>query len=427
MLIVCPCLNVCLQAFECTQAAAESGPDSPIEEGSLDEFFGHNAYTRVQVLDVTYKLGNTGLQRQTSGHGSSFQFTTCPVCGTPCVASRASPLVHLVSNRMIREPDLETLKSSQGYCEAYGIILPQSPKVDKENVPLSIDTGFNDPVSTGEATDVVTSIAQEYLRKEKEAMEKRIRDYCDKEHVLFDAKKSKVKAQRLQLLKILDSVSNGTDENSRDSGIVSSSVSPGSLSMMDQSSLDFASTNTVGRDPVGVNSANGISKQKHHSGGSVISGTGSQMEGEPLFCIDEDRHHVGQSYSSDEADTDDSGTGFEYHILERVKPMVPGRGRHPATSDRAPSGRKAEDGLNLYIVPEPKEQEIYGRSLPVGIPQKSLNFRDLEFDLEVNVEEEVDIGTKLQMLAESFRESSNPDLLYGSRPPDRRRWRTGVS
>lgn len=419
MQLVCPCLNVQLQAVPPT---ADPPALAPEDRDRLQDFFSH-AYAHMQVLDVSYKLPKMVVQRQLSS--GSWLLQQCPICRTPCLASGsvATAPVHLVSRSMISaEKRIAELRESEDYAPAYGIVLPK-----KENVPPSVDTGFNEPLLTGsslytgEGKDVISDLAHDYLRSQKDNMEKRIREYCDKEKMQFDLLSSKVMAQRSSLLNLLQS---GEDS------VPVSPVLPGTDSWVTAASASTVRQKSFS-NPVNMQTAAAsVPKRKHHSGGASL---GQTPDEEPLFCIDEDRDSTGPptAFSTDdEAETDDSGTAFDFGLVRPTR--RPGRDRHPATSDRRSQKPDADD-LDLYIMPEiPKRHanQIYGTSLPVGIPQKPRGRSSPSFfpeDLDENQEmEDSDLGAKIRVLAESVRDRQDPERLFGDRP-DRRRWRTGMS
>jgi len=435
------------------------------DSGNVSQFVLQNENGILEKLPI--------LMRKRSVN-NGWDIRRCLLCGADAYALRLNiggGQVLVNTKLLIRDNAIiDELRKSAEISPVFQVILPK-----KDKIPSSVDANVNAAgnangfyngapttmLSRGVLQSVQTCISQ-YLTREQEAMEDRIRRYIDEQQNAFERLKAEVKMQKATLLRFVvhngggvgyDSMNGGTFDDDFDGALP---LSPLSMTSGDPSpglNGTVVANGLVGGGDVAYSHASGTFrmgneampnaplrpkalsnpasltgwKRKRHSGGNGMTpGLASHAEEQQdIFTFDEqDTAVVGeganQAYllGDDEGNiTDDSGTGEDYNKYYPPPPPPP------------PSAAKF--GLN-YPADESGFSNQYGASLPVRVPMASAHKpmtkviakRDEIIQEQDAGEKPKDVGASMHALALSMQGADDPERLFGERP-QRRRWKTG--
>ncbi|KFD53507.1 hypothetical protein M514_05613 [Trichuris suis] len=434
MLFVCPCLNVSVEAIL----------DRPFEETLVDiEYRSGDNENERRFARLVIRSGTAPSARLpgfiSTERLDSWILCRCQLCGTGCYASSLDhPNELLVGTEMLHdESAITALQQSENYSEIYKVLLPPV-SAEQQSLGSNFLDDYSFVTNGNSNVTYVHNVASNYLTRERDEMEERIRRFIDEENVRFDEKRVRAKSQRALLLQYLAAVgTNMSVEEKRDEGEeedCDSAIPPSPLSLsstgpspMSRKAPKAGANNSASAGNDSSNSSGAVQadsdlyadgnrtkpKRVRHSGGTgkapklVSQVDDSQgilflmddcdiISAEPQISFDDDGDIDGASTTSEDA-VNDRGPLYQTSALN-------------GSSVGAYSSYSPSRGCKAL-----------GTSLPVTIPGVTCRTRPLDGSDTDDERSMYDLAASIHMLALTIQEADDPERLFGERP--RRRYR----
>lgn len=403
--IVCPCLNVRVHGKGSTLELRDVGTLNLSENALGDEFFSSPVYEVLLDLGGVTKAQKTLC---TSRSVDGWVITTCSGCDNDIYAKHVDDNDHVVVSSAM-EGDLgkiTSLMESENYSPLFKLLLPE---VNDSFIQNNYGVEFHS--NHGELAQALQNIQQQvssYLREEQKAMDERIRQFTELQHMKYSALQQKVRKHRQSMMYLLLKIS-------RKSSLCESmheSISPVSPLSPTHNSSDESSSSTDSALPHSESTDPPVEKKvqvqpharalrRHHSVNTPNrSRTKDFKKGKNVA------HSI------------DVGGVFEMEGFDNSCETAPFE-----NTDDDSDGSSAGEDSGLATQQDEETPSVFATSLPVSVPSWSHypRYSDVEeFEGVTHHEDPDQIAASFRALAQSVHDGTE---MFGDLP--RRRLNTG--